>query len=116
MDQRIVYSVVKDDQRKLMTINKNGCLSLIKPLDRDPPNGYATWQVIIQASDEGGGPKSLQQTTEVIIALRDINDNAPYLDMVSLLIIELSLFVFLVGSFNDSVCLKYKYHFFIQFI
>ncbi|XP_025194494.1 DE-cadherin isoform X1 [Melanaphis sacchari] len=81
MDQRIVYSVVKDDQRKLMTINKNGCLSLIKPLDRDPPNGYATWQVIIQASDEGGGPKSLQQTTEVIIALRDINDNAPYLDM-----------------------------------
>jgi len=83
MDQRIVYSVVKDDQRKLMTIDKNGCLLLIKPLDRDPPNGYATWQVIIQASDEGGGPKSLQQTTEVIIALRDINDNAPYLDMVS---------------------------------
>lgn len=69
-----------------MTIDKNGCLSLIKPLDRDPPNGYATWQVIIQASDEGGGPKSLQKTTEVIIILEDINDNAPYLDMVSYLI------------------------------
>lgn len=82
VDQHIVYSVVKEDQRKLMTIDKHGCLSLIKPLDRDPPNGYASWQVIIQASDEGGGPKSLQKTTEVIIALRDINDNAPYLDMV----------------------------------
>lgn len=76
--------MVKEDQQSLMTIDKNGCLSLIKPLDRDPPNGYATWQVIIQASDEGGAPpKSLQASTEVIIALRDINDNAPYLDMVS---------------------------------
>ncbi|XP_050545953.1 DE-cadherin isoform X3 [Daktulosphaira vitifoliae] len=81
LDQHIVYSVVKEDQRKLMTIDKNGCLSLIKPLDRDPPNGYATWQVIIQATDNGGIPKCLQQTTEVIIVLRDINDNAPFLDM-----------------------------------
>lgn len=82
LDQNIVYSVVKEDQQSLMSIDKNGCLSLIKPLDRDPPNGYATWQVIIQASDEGGAPpKSLQASTEVIIALRDINDNAPYLDM-----------------------------------
>jgi len=84
LDQNIVYSVVKEDQQSLMSIDKNGCLSLIKPLDRDPPNGYATWQVIIQASDEGGAPpKSLQASTEVIIALRDINDNAPFLDMVS---------------------------------
>ncbi|XP_050421332.1 DE-cadherin isoform X2 [Adelges cooleyi] len=81
VDQRIVYSVVKEEQRKLMTIDNNGCLSLIKPLDRDPPNGYATWQVAIQASDEGGGPKCLQATTEVIIVLKDINDNAPVLDM-----------------------------------
>lgn len=65
-----------------MTIDKKGCLYLIKPLDRDPPNGYATWQVIVQASDENGGPKSLKITTEVIITLTDINDNAPFLDMV----------------------------------
>lgn len=83
MDQRIVYSVVKEDQRKLMSINKNGCLSLIKPLDRDPPNGYDKWQVYIQANDDGGGPKGLQSITEVFIYLRDINDNAPFLDMVS---------------------------------
>lgn len=82
LDQHIVYSVVKEDQRKLMTIDKNGCLSLIKPLDRDPPNGYADWQVLIQATDNGGIPKCLQQTTEVNINLRDINDNAPFLDMV----------------------------------
>lgn len=83
LDQHIVYSVVKEDQKKLLQIDQSGCLSLIKPLDRDPPNGYAAWQVIIQASDESGGPKSLAKTTEVIITLRDINDNAPYLDMVS---------------------------------
>lgn len=87
-DQNIVYSVVKEDQRKLMKIDANGCLSLVKPLDRDPPNGYATWQVLIQANDEGGGPKSLKQTTEVIIVLTDINDNAPFLDMVSYLNVQ----------------------------
>lgn len=83
LDQHIVYSVVKEDQKKLLQIDQSGCLSLIKPLDRDPPNGYAAWQVMIQASDENGGPKSLAKTTEVVITLRDINDNAPYLDMVS---------------------------------
>lgn len=82
-DQRIVYSVVKEEQRKLISIDKNGCLSLIKQLDRDPPNGYDAWQVIIQATDDGGAPKSLRTSTELIINLRDINDNAPYLDMVS---------------------------------
>lgn len=67
-----------------MKIDKNGCLTLIKPLDRDPPNGYATWQPIIQASDEDGKPNCLSTTTNFFITLLDINDNAPYLDMVSL--------------------------------
>lgn len=93
LDQHIVYTVVKEDQRKLMKIDKNGCLSLIKPLDRDYPNGFGAWQVIIQASDEGGRPKSLQTTTEVFITLRDINDNAPFLNMVSYLINKFMYFV-----------------------
>ncbi|KAF6207435.1 hypothetical protein GE061_018678 [Apolygus lucorum] len=80
--QHIVYFVVKQDQKKLLSINKKGCLSLIKPLDRDPPNGYETWQILIAASDEDGGPTNLRSTTEVVITLIDINDNAPYLDMV----------------------------------
>lgn len=53
-----------------------------QPLDRDPPNGYELWQILIAASDEDGGPTSLRGSTEVVITLIDINDNAPYLDMV----------------------------------
>ncbi|XP_054263289.1 DE-cadherin-like [Macrosteles quadrilineatus] len=81
--QHIVYNVVnKQDQQNYLTINNNGCLSLLKPLDRDPPNGFAVWQVRIRANDEDGTRQSsLQETTEVIITLEDINDNEPYLDM-----------------------------------
>ena len=55
---------------------------LFQPLDRDPPHGFSRWQVIIAANDEDGGPTSLRNSTEVIITLTDINDNAPFLDMV----------------------------------
>lgn len=79
--QHILYFVVKEDQKKLLSIDRNGCISLIKPLDRDPPNGFPIWQVIIAASDEDGNSKtSLRESTEVIIVLTDINDNAPFLD------------------------------------
>ncbi|XP_046385444.1 DE-cadherin isoform X3 [Ischnura elegans] len=78
--QHIVYFVVKEDQQKLLTINNEGCLSLIKPLDRDPP-GYPIWQVLISAKDEDGGPTSQGESTEVVITLIDINDNAPFLSM-----------------------------------
>jgi hypothetical protein len=54
----------------------------LQPLDRDPPNGFSKWQVLIAANDEDGGPTSLRNNTEVIITLTDINDNAPFLDMV----------------------------------
>jgi hypothetical protein len=60
-------------------------LFCFKPLDRDPPDGYPQWQVYISAKDEYGGPSSLSETTEVIIDLTDINDNAPFLSMVSIL-------------------------------
>ncbi|XP_014282551.1 DE-cadherin isoform X2 [Halyomorpha halys] len=79
--QHILYFVVKEEQRMWLNINKKGCLSLIKPLDRDPPNGTESWQVLIGAKDEDGGPTGVQQTTEITITLTDINDNAPYLEM-----------------------------------
>jgi len=81
--QHIVYNVVpKQEQHTFLTISNNGCLSLLKPLDRDPPNGYEIWQVLIRANDEDGTQQTtLQQTTEVVIHLQDINDNEPYLDM-----------------------------------
>ncbi|XP_077285916.1 DE-cadherin isoform X2 [Arctopsyche grandis] len=77
--QKIVYFLVKQDQQKFLKIDNEGCLQLIEPLDRDPPNGFNRWQVLITAMDQQGSPTALRSTTEVIINLTDINDNAPYL-------------------------------------
>lgn len=46
-DQNITYNIVKVEQQPLIDIDKSGCLKLKKPLDRDAPNGYPTWTVII---------------------------------------------------------------------
>ncbi|EDW32821.1 GL10186 [Drosophila persimilis] len=78
-DQHIVYSIVKDDYKKLLTIDNSGCLRLIQPLDRDPPNGHKNWQILISASDEDGVGTTLKSVKAVTITLQDINDNAPFL-------------------------------------
>lgn len=75
--QNIKYSIVKLEQQSLLEIDGNGCLRLIKPLDRDLPNGHKYWQIIISAIDENGN--GIRSTTEVTITLIDINDNAPFL-------------------------------------
>jgi len=82
--QNIRYYIVKEEQKKQLSIDSEGCLTMIKPLDRDPPNGYERWQILVSAKDENGGPNNLQSVLEVEIILTDINDNAPYLDMVIL--------------------------------
>ncbi|RZF45194.1 hypothetical protein LSTR_LSTR009965 [Laodelphax striatellus] len=79
--QNIVYFVVKEEQKKFLMIDKEGCLSLVQPLDRDPPNGFEIWQVLIAANDENGGQNFLGSSTEVVITLIDINDNSPVLNM-----------------------------------
>lgn len=80
-DQHIAYFIVKEDQQPLIDIDKTGCMTLQKPLDRDPPNGYPMWTVIVMARDEDGSPTALRQLVMVNITLIDINDNAPFLDM-----------------------------------
>ncbi|XP_051171041.1 DE-cadherin [Leptopilina boulardi] len=80
-DQNITYNIVKVEQQPLIDIDKSGCLKLKKPLDRDAPNGYPTWTVIVMARDENGSPTSLQNLQMVNITLEDINDNAPFLNM-----------------------------------
>lgn len=75
--QEIKYFIVKEEQQPLLQIDTSGCLKLIKPLDRDDPNGHKLWQIIISAIDENG--HGLRSTTEVTITLLDINDNAPFL-------------------------------------
>ncbi|EDW85805.1 uncharacterized protein Dwil_GK22947 [Drosophila willistoni] len=78
-DQHITYSIVKEDHRKLLTIDNAGCLRLIQTLDRDQPNGHKSWQVLISASDQDGVGTTLKSVKAVSITLQDINDNAPFL-------------------------------------
>lgn len=73
-DQMIEYQVI-DTRKEFFSVNKNGCVTVIKPLDRDPPNGYATSQLYILAFDKSGTSTS----AELNIILNDINDNAPFL-------------------------------------
>ncbi|XP_026497557.1 DE-cadherin isoform X4 [Vanessa tameamea] len=79
--QNIIYSLVKHEQKEFLRIDNDGCLRLTKPLDRDQPSGFTRWQILIMAADHGGrlGSDSLRSTTEVILELTDINDNAPFL-------------------------------------
>lgn len=77
LPQNMKYFIVKEQQQSLLEIDRSGCVHLIKPLDRDEPNGHKKWQIIIQAADEDGN--GLRSTTEVTITLLDINDNAPFL-------------------------------------
>ncbi|KAJ8681926.1 hypothetical protein QAD02_017718 [Eretmocerus hayati] len=80
-DQHIVYSILRDEHKPLIGINKDGCMILKKPLDRDQPNGYPLWTITVIAQDEDGGQNSQQSLESVNITLNDINDNAPFLDM-----------------------------------
>ncbi|KAK0161393.1 hypothetical protein PV327_009868 [Microctonus hyperodae] len=80
-DQKITYFINKEDQQPFIGIDKTGCLKLKKPLDRDPPNGYPMWTVIVTARDGDISPKANSDSVMVNITLIDINDNAPILDM-----------------------------------
>ncbi|XP_037944912.1 DE-cadherin [Teleopsis dalmanni] len=76
-DQHIKYFLVVEEQKKFLSIDNNGCLKLIHPLDRDLPDGHKNWQVLITAVDADGN--GLKSVTPVTISLQDINDNAPFL-------------------------------------
>ncbi|KAK7571160.1 hypothetical protein V9T40_014764 [Parthenolecanium corni] len=81
-DQRIVYSLLNNELKEFFRIDTNGCLSLVKPLDRDRPKGREQWQVLIKANDDGGDPTTTKSNVAtVMIFVSDVNDNAPILDM-----------------------------------
>ena len=81
--QNILYRVDAKYQH-FLSVNSDGCVKLIGPLDRDKPNGSPTYQAYIYADDENGNINSQSQSAEIFIILDDINDNKPFLTIVSL--------------------------------
>ncbi|KAH1014302.1 hypothetical protein HUJ04_003158 [Dendroctonus ponderosae] len=53
----------------------SGEIFVLKPLDRDQPNGRPQWRFTVFAQDEGG--EGLVGYADVQVNLKDINDNAP---------------------------------------
>ncbi|XP_045482485.1 DE-cadherin [Harmonia axyridis] len=82
-NQRISYEVQQD----FLKIDSDGCLTIIKPLDRDLPNGTPQVQAYVIAYDSFG-PTPLKSFAEVNFYLRDINDNAPFLNVTEVVYYE----------------------------
>ncbi|XP_013408639.1 neural-cadherin isoform X2 [Lingula anatina] len=54
-----------------------GQVRLLKPLDRDPPEGRPIWEVNVLAVDEPTSPNALTGYAEIKVYVLDENDNAP---------------------------------------
>ena len=65
-----------------------GLLRIIKPMDRDLPEGFPVWSMFVFAKDSFSDEIALEGFVEVKIELEDINDNAPFLDMPSVLFVN----------------------------
>lgn len=67
----------KNPRNSKFSINSTtGEIYVLKPLDRDLPTGRSQWRFTVFAEDEGGN--GLVGYADVLVNLRDINDNAPF--------------------------------------
>uniref|UniRef100_A0A0K0E875 Cadherin n=2 Tax=Strongyloides stercoralis TaxID=6248 RepID=A0A0K0E875_STRER len=74
--EKIIYKLEGQGVGEYFKINKySGVIEVLKPLDRDPPNGVPVWKFVAQAIDNNG--KGLVGYADVIVKLKDINDFAP---------------------------------------
>ncbi|KAK0172407.1 hypothetical protein PV328_005726 [Microctonus aethiopoides] len=80
--QNIVYFLTgqgidptNPDNSKFDINRTTGDIYVLKPLDRDQPNGRPQWRFTAFAQDEGG--EGLVGYADVQVNLKDINDNAP---------------------------------------
>ena len=66
--------------------DEDGNVYVTESLDRDYPGGTANWQINVAASDENGLPGGNSKTGYGILnyLLDDINDNAPFFDVSTL--------------------------------
>jgi hypothetical protein len=72
----IVYSLEGQGVGEFFTIDKySGEISVLKPLDRDPPAGVPVWEFVVHATDEDG--TGLVSYANVRVVLKDLNDHAP---------------------------------------
>ena len=80
---RIEYEITDERMRELFKIDKNtGKIHLLKPLDRDQPNGKDMWSFSIVARDNDGSGNTLDGVALVEVYLMDINDNSPVFERV----------------------------------
>lgn len=67
----------KNPRNNKFSINAtSGEIYVLKPLDRDLPTGRSQWRFTVFAEDEGGN--GLVGFADILVNLRDINDNAPF--------------------------------------
>lgn len=67
-----------DKNERFFSINNStGEIFVEKPLDRDAPHGRPVWRFTVYAEDEGGH-NGLVGYADVIVNLKDINDNNPF--------------------------------------
>ena len=81
--QQIVYFLtgqgIEDDDpanSKFAFNTITGEIYVLRPLDRDLPTGRSQWKLTVYAEDEGGN--GLVGWADVLVNLKDINDNAPF--------------------------------------
>lgn len=80
--QNIVYFLADqnaaDKNDRFFSINsQTGEIFVDKPLDRDAPNGRPVWRFTVYAEDEGGH-NGLVGYADVVVQLKDVNDNYPF--------------------------------------
>ncbi|XP_028600415.2 protocadherin Fat 4 [Podarcis muralis] len=74
-NSQLSYSITSGDSQSQFNIDKNGILSIRKPLDRESQSFYS---LIVQVHDMAPLPASrYTSTAQVSIILLDVNDNPP---------------------------------------
>lgn len=96
----VTYSLVP--QTENFTINpQSGSVTLSKSLSRDEPDGYATWQFNVKATDSSNS----EGYAVVSLILKDVNDHTPVFDTCCLLGTAPEI----PNQGNDSFCAVYSF-------
>jgi len=71
----LAYSIASGDSLGQFTVDKNGVLKVLKPLDRESQSFY---NLVVQVHDLPQLPASrFTSTAQISIILLDVNDNPP---------------------------------------